>query len=111
MIWMVIIKGIEECNPNKKRKLLNIFDEKPNPIVTGLFIRGRKRNISLCFYYTILSRCAKKYYTKFHSLFYENSKKGNFNKLRIYHQILTLKTSRTFVKNVLQFIFFFSYCV
>ena len=53
-----IHKNIGENNPNKKRKLLIVFDdmtadmlrsEKLNPIVTGLFIRGRKLNISLDF--------------------------------------------------------------
>ena len=53
-----IHKNIGENNPNKKRKILIVFDdmtadmlrsEKLNPIVTGLFIRGRKLNISLDF--------------------------------------------------------------
>ena len=53
-----IYKNIGENNPNKKRKILIVFDdmtadmlrsEKLNPIVTGLFIRGRKLNISLDF--------------------------------------------------------------
>ena len=52
-----IYKNIEEYNPNKKRKILIVFDmianmlsnKKPNPIVTELFIRGRKLNISLFF--------------------------------------------------------------
>ena len=53
-----IYKNIEEYNPNKKRKILIVFDDmiadmlsnkKLNPIVTELFIRGRKRNISLVF--------------------------------------------------------------
>ena len=48
-----IYKNIEEYNPNKKRKILIVFDEriadmlsnkKLNPIVTDLFIRGRKPN-------------------------------------------------------------------
>ena len=51
-------KYMEEYNTNKKRKILIVFDEmiadmlgnkKPNPIVTELFIRGRKLNISLAF--------------------------------------------------------------
>ena len=51
-----IYKNIEEYNPNKKRKILIVFDDmiadmfsnkKLNPIVTELFIRGRKLNISL----------------------------------------------------------------
>ena len=53
-----VYKYMEEYNTNKKRKILIVFDEmiadmlgnkKPNPIVTELFIRGRKLNISLAF--------------------------------------------------------------
>ena len=53
-----IYKNIEECNPNKKHKKLVVFDDmiadmlnnkKLNPIVTELFIRGRKLNISFVF--------------------------------------------------------------
>ena len=49
-----IYKNIEEYNPNKKRKILIVFDDmiadmlsskKPNPIVTESFIRRRKLNI------------------------------------------------------------------
>ena len=53
-----IYKNIEECNPNKKRKILIVFDDmvadmlnniKINPIVTELFFRGRKLKISVFF--------------------------------------------------------------
>ena len=53
-----IYKIIEEYNQNKKRKILIAFDDmivnmvsnrKLNPIVTELFFRGRKLNISLLF--------------------------------------------------------------
>ena len=53
-----IYENIEEHNPNKKRKKLTVFNDviadmlnnkKLNPIVTELFIRGRKLNISLVF--------------------------------------------------------------
>ena len=53
-----IYKNVEEYNPNKKRKTLIVFDDmiadmlcnkKLNPIVTELFIRGRKLKISLVF--------------------------------------------------------------
>ena len=53
-----IYKNIEEYNPNKKHKILIIFDDmiadmlnnkRLNPVVTELFIRGRKLNISLVF--------------------------------------------------------------
>ena len=53
-----IYKNIEKYNSNKKRKILIVFDDiiadmltnkKLNPIVTELFIRERKLNISLVF--------------------------------------------------------------
>ena len=53
-----IYKNIKEYNPNRKRKILIVFDDmisdmlsnkKLNSIVTELFIRGRKLNISLIF--------------------------------------------------------------
>ena len=53
-----IYKNIEEHNPNKKHKILTVFNDiivdmlsnkKLNPIVTEFFIRGRKLNISLVF--------------------------------------------------------------
>ena len=53
-----IYKNVEEYNPNKKRKMLIIFDDmiadmlsnkKINKIVIELFVRGRKLNISLVF--------------------------------------------------------------
>ena len=53
-----IHKNIEKYNPNKKCKILIIFDDmivdmvsngKLNPIVTELSIRGRKLSISLVF--------------------------------------------------------------
>ena len=61
-----IYKNIKECNPNKKRKTLIVFDDMIadmlnnkgiNPIVIELFIRVRKLNISLVFitqsYFTV----------------------------------------------------------
>ena len=53
-----IYKNIEEYNPNKKGKILIVFDDmianmlsnkKLKPIVTELFIRRRKVSISLVF--------------------------------------------------------------
>ena len=53
-----IYKNIEEYNQNKKHKVLIMFDDmigdvlsnkQINPVVTELFIRGRKLNISLVF--------------------------------------------------------------
>ena len=53
-----VYKNIEDYNPIKKRKILIVFDDmiadminnkKLNPVVTELFIRGRKINISIVF--------------------------------------------------------------
>ena len=53
-----IYKNIDKYNPNKKRKILIVFDDmiadmlcnkKLNPIVTELFNRGRKLSIFLVF--------------------------------------------------------------
>ena len=53
-----IYKNIEEYNQNKKRKILIAFDDiiadmfsnkKVNPIVTEIFIRGRKLNVPFLF--------------------------------------------------------------
>ena len=53
-----IYENIEECNPDKDRKILIVFGGmiadilskiKLNPIVTELLVRGRKLNLSLAF--------------------------------------------------------------
>ena len=53
-----VYKNVEDYNPIKKRNVLIIFDDmiadmisnnKLNPIVTELFIRGRKPNISIVY--------------------------------------------------------------
>ena len=53
-----VYKTIKECNLGKKRKVLIVLDDmiadminnkKLNPIVTELFIRGRKLNTSIVF--------------------------------------------------------------
>ena len=49
-----IYRNIEECNPNKKHKILIVFDDitadmLSNKKVTEFFIRGRKLNISIVF--------------------------------------------------------------
>ena len=54
----VVYKNIDEYNPGKERKILIVFEDmiahvinnkKLNPIVTQLFVRGRKLNILLVF--------------------------------------------------------------
>ena len=53
-----VYKNIEDYNPEKKRKMLIVFDDmiadminnkKLNPVVTELFIRGRELIISIAF--------------------------------------------------------------
>ena len=52
-----VYKNIEDYNPGKKRKILMVFDDmiadignkNLNPVVTELFIRCRKNNISSIF--------------------------------------------------------------
>ena len=65
-----IYKNIEEYNPNKKQKVLIVFDDmiadmlsnkKRNPMVTELLIRGRKLNISLIFMTQSYFALSKKY--------------------------------------------------
>ena len=55
-----VYKNIDDYNPGKENKILIVFDDmivdmihnkKLNSIVIELFIRGRKLNISLVFYY------------------------------------------------------------
>ena len=62
-----IYKNTVEYNPNKKRTILIVFDmiadifsyKKLNPIVTELFIRVRKLNISLVFIIQSYLLCQK----------------------------------------------------
>ena len=61
-----VYKNIEHYNPRKNRKLLIVFDDmiadminnkKLNPIVTEMFLRGRKRNISVVFITQLILKC------------------------------------------------------
>ena len=65
MIWMIFVKNLDECNTNKKRKILIVFDnviddmrsnKKLNLMVTELLTRCRKLqkiefNLSLDIYF------------------------------------------------------------
>ena len=53
-----VYKNIEDYNPDEERKVLIVFDnmiadminnKRLNPVVTELFIRGRKLSISIVF--------------------------------------------------------------
>ena len=79
-----IHKNIKDYNPNKKRKILIVFDDmiadmlsnkKPNLMVTELFIRGRKLNISLVFitqYYFAMPRDIRLNYTHYFIMKFPN---------------------------------------
>ena len=63
-----IYKKIENYNPNKKRKVLIVFDDmianminykRLNPVVTELFIKGRKLNIQLSLLHNLILKCQK----------------------------------------------------
>ena len=107
-----IYKNIEEYNPNKKRKILIAFDDtiadmlsnkKLNPIVTELFIRGRKLNISLVFITQSYFAVSKNIRLNSMHYFIMKIPNKNFSKLHlITHQILTLTTLWIFTKDVLQ---------
>ena len=92
-----IYKNIEEYNPNKKRKILVVFDDmiagmlsnkKLNPIVTELITGGRKLNISLVFitqsYFAVPKniRLTSTYY--FFMLFSSKQKRISINCIKLF---------------------------
>ena len=86
-----IYKNIKEYNPDKERKTLLVFDDiiaytinnkKLNSIVTELFIRGRKINISFVFINQSYLKAPKDFRLNSIHILLENFRiKENFNKL------------------------------
>ena len=87
-----ICKNIEEYNPNKQRKILIVFDNIIadmlsnkifNPIVTELFVTGRKLNISLIFitqsYFPVILNST-------HNFLVKIPNEENFNKFHLISQ-------------------------
>ena len=78
-----VYKNIEDYNPEKKCKILIVFDDmsadmiykkKLNPIVTELFIRSRKLNISIAFITLSYFKVPKDVrLNSTHFFYYENS--------------------------------------
>ena len=78
-----VYQNIDECNADKERKILIVFDDmiadminnkKLNSIVTKLFIRGRKLNISLVFITKSYFKVPKDVrLNSTHFFYYENS--------------------------------------
>ena len=114
MTWM----KMREHNPNKKHKILIVFDDliadilsnkTLNLISTELFIRGGKLNISLLFIKQSYSAMLKSITVIIRTtLLWKFQTNKNFSKLclRIY-QILTLKTLWIIIKMYWKTIFFF----
>ena len=76
-----VYENLEDYNPTKKRRVLIVFDDmiadmesnkKLSPIVTELFLRGRKLNISLVFISQFYFKVPKTK-TKCHTLFYHGN--------------------------------------
>ena len=108
-----VYKNIEEYNRNNKRKMLIAFDDmiadmlsnkKLNPIVTELFIRGRKLNTSPVFISQFHFAVPKN--IRLNSTCYFMMKIQTNESLNTLHLIINLilifKTSWVFTKNVLQ---------
>ena len=86
-----VYKNIEDYNPDKKRKALIVFDDmivdminnkKLNSIVTELFIRGRKCNISIVFITQSYFKVPKDVrLNSTHFFIMKTPNKENFNKL------------------------------
>ena len=87
-----VYKSIDDYNPDKGNKILIVFDDmiadlihykKLNSIVTELFIRGRKLNISLVFITQLYSKVPKDVrLNTSHFLLQKFQIKKNFNKLQ-----------------------------
>ena len=76
-------KNIDDYNPRKKRKVLIIFDNNLNPVVTELLIRCRKINISIVFITQSYFKVPKDVrLNSTHFFIMKFVIKENFNKLR-----------------------------
>ena len=82
-------KNIEEYNPRKKCETLIVFDDviadminnkKLNPVVTELFIRGKRLNISVVFITQSYLKVPKE--VRLNKLKIKFQIKENFNKLQ-----------------------------
>ena len=106
-----VYKNIDEYNTDKERKILIVFDmigdtindKKLNSVVTELFIIGRKLHISLVFItqsYFKVPKDVRQNSTHFFVMKIPNKRELQQIAL-IIHQLLALKISSRFTKNVL----------
>ena len=77
-----VYENLEDYNLTKKRRVLIVFDnmiadtesnKKLSPIVTELLLRGKRLNISLFLYHSLISRCLKLKDYKYNTFYHENS--------------------------------------
>ena len=106
-----VYKNIDEYNTDKERKILIVFDDiiadmintkKLNSIVTELFIRGRKLNVSFVFItqsYFKVPKDVRLNSTHFFIMKIPNKKE--LQQIALIHQTLTLKIVSRYTKNVL----------
>ena len=90
-----ISKNVEEYNSNQKQQVLIVFDDmianmlsnkKLNPIVTVLFIRGRKWNISLVFLIKFYFTAPKNIrLNSTHNFVMKNSNEREFQRIAFHH--------------------------
>ena len=87
-----VYKNIEDYNLGRKRKILIVFDDmiadminnkKLNPIVTELFIRGRKLNISNVFIRQSYFRAPKDIRLNFTHFYHENLNKRELQQIAL----------------------------
>ena len=108
-----IYENIEEYNLSKKPKILIVFDhmivdmlsnKNLNPIVTELFIRGRKLNVSFVFITQLYFAVPKNIkLNSTHCFVVKIPNKRELQQIVFnHHQILAFKTLWIFIKNVLQ---------
>ena len=103
-----VYKNIDDYNPDKENKILIVFDDmiadmiknkQLNSIVTELFIRGRKLNISLVFITQSYFKVPKD--VRLNTSHFFVAKIPNKRELQqINHQILILKILLIFIENV-----------
>ena len=107
-----VYKNIEKHDPRKKRKMLIVFDDmtadlinnkKLNSIVTELFIRGRKSNISLVFITQSYFKVPKDIrINSIHFFIMEIPNKRELQQIALNHHLtLILKILLRSIKNIL----------
>ena len=107
-----VYKKIDDYNPDKENKILTVFDDmisdmihnkKLNSIVTELFIRGRKLNISLVFITQSYFKVPKDVRLNTSHVFIAKiPNKRELQQIAINHcQILVLMVLLIFIENVL----------